>query len=75
MKKGFGGVDMVEVRENMVWFLDGGYEIQSNFIVKIRAIRVSYLRVMLCSRGVILERLQPFYARSAVSSVVLFAII
>ena len=61
---------MVEVRENRTWFLDGGFEVQGNFFIKIfQSIRVSYLRVQFSRRVRSLERLQPFFSRSGVSAV------
>ena len=67
---------MVEVRENRTWFLDGGFEVQGNFFIKIfQSIRVSYLRVQFSRRVRSLERSQPCFARSGVSAVVFPTII
>ena len=34
-RKGFGGINKIEVWENRAWFLDGGCEAQSNCIIKV----------------------------------------
>ena len=47
-----GGTSMMELRDNRALLLDGGCEVQINFIIKNRSIRVIYLRISLCRRGV-----------------------
>ena len=52
MKRGLGGINLVEVQKNRVWWLHGGCEAQSNFVINcFREVRVAYLRFMLSRRG------------------------
>ena len=58
----------------MTRFLDGGCEVQGNFIINVfRLIGVSSLRVRFVRRGIVLEMLQSFFSRRGLSSVVLYA--
>ena len=76
MDKRLVGINVVEVWKNRELFIDGGCEVQSNFImICFREIRFSSLKVKLCRRGRSLEMSQQFSARIGVSAVVLSAMI
>ena len=65
VKKGLGGINMVELQKNRSVFIDGSREVQVNIIIEfIRSIRESSLRGRLRRRGRILEMLQSFCDRS-----------
>ena len=34
LKKVFGGINTVELQDNVEWLIDGGYDAQSNFIIQ-----------------------------------------
>ena len=66
---------MVEFSENRTLLLDGGCEVQVNFIINVlKQIRVSSLRVKLRRSKRSLEMSQPSFFRRGVSAGVLSAI-